>query len=245
MKRELIVKTGKRVGGIRKKFLRDFRESMEEYFRVRGYRFLDTPLFFDLRIVDFVLVNGKGEISIVKIWPREGYGVEDFICDYFKIDGNRRRFGEIYPNENLNTDIHISVKLFIENRYEKKKKIFNSFSFQIELYGYNYADFSEETKIEIEELFESDKDKKEVYGSFFKIVGENVRSAESKLEDKIVPIVEVVSESDNETGGEKEPFEEKDILVDNIDFEAVRLSEEELIAFFDLEKKIESFLGKK
>ncbi|MBU1863105.1 MAG: hypothetical protein KKH94_05545, partial [Candidatus Omnitrophica bacterium] len=162
------------------------------------------------------------------------------ILDYATLNAQRERLKMLYSHERIDTLKHIVVKLFIPGDTEQIQRVVSYLSFPVDIYRYRAIMTGGESGIIVEKIHAHVAEgKRHDYSSIIKIMGENVRSDLSFSHEKVTQENKKVKEVETALEPITVPWQHKG-AVDNF-FERGKLTEEELIAFFDFEKHINDF----
>lgn len=209
------------------------------------YKILQTPIIFDVDLVDILLVNRDGVLTILKVLekPASMEILGKVALDYSVLEKHKSDFLKMYPKESIDPSQKMLVKLFVPEAESSLSSVISRMNLQCDLFQYDFVMAGDETGLVVNRLCSSSVSKhQQDYSSILKIMGENVRSESSHTEKADyhkyeVPIVEkeepqIVDTAQTDVGRKKDVFDIR------------KLSEEELVAFFDLEKKLDDFHNK-
>jgi len=232
----------------KRKGIEDLRDSLPEYFG-QGWKVLQTPIVLDVDLIDILLLKNDGRLIVVKVVDSADdlsfFG--KMILDYGMLNEKREKLRLSYPDEYIDVNKDLYVVLFIPAKNSHFVSALAHIGFVVDVYTYMFVQSGSEQGIVLDRVSVPSraKVKPHEYDSMLRIMGENVRSEHSQYplgEEPIPP---------SEPFGHNVPLEEnfqtsvpqQDIsIAATKDFvEKASLSEEELIAFFDLEKKVDSY----
>ena len=220
------------------------------------YIVLQTPVLFDIDLIDVLLLGKKNNIVIVKVLEKEPSldVLGKIAIDYVAVQKHIADFRKMYPSESINIEDKIELKVFVPNAPDSLRTVISCMSLPCELFAYEFVLSGGETGLVINRVCSSETVKPlQDYSSILKIMGENVRSESSSLQDRTFDLAEK-NDAKTDVNIKKDSSAKKELSVSekveavkNItqkkpDYLDVRkLSEEELVAFFDFEKKIEEY----
>jgi hypothetical protein len=234
--------------GNKRKSIEDLRDSLPEYFG-QGWKVLETPIVLDVDLIDILLLKDDGRLIIVKVVDKTDdlAFVGKMILEYSILNEKRDKLRASYSDEYIDVNKDLYVVLFVPAKNAHLEKALSHLSFVVNVYTYMFIQSGTEQGIVLDKMSVQPKNmaKSHEYDSMLRIMGENVRSEHSQYSSADVPMASPISsnatppiEKDLQT-----PVPQQDIsIAATKDFvEKTSLSEEELIAFFDLEKKVDSY----
>jgi hypothetical protein len=168
------------------------------------------------------------------------------ILDYGLLNEKRDRLRLSYPDEHIDTKKDLHVVLFIPAKNSHFMSALTQINFVVDVYTYMFVRSGAEEGIVLDQLKISSnlKPRAGQYDSMLRVMGENVRSEHSQ----VPPKKDFSSGQSNVKEKQKDENLQTSVPQQDISISKVRdiaekasLSEEELIAFFDLEKKVDSY----
>lgn len=233
----------------KRKSIEDLRDSLPEYFGP-GWKVLKTPIVLDVDLIDILLLKEDGRLTIIKVID-ESDDLSFFgkmVFDYGLLNAKKEKLRQSYPEEYIDVHKDLHVVLFMPEKNLYFVKALGQIGFVVDVYTYLFVQSGAEEGIVLDRITvpEAAKVRPSEYDSMLRIMGENVRSEHSEypVKDAAMPDT-TITPSVEKTAQHKieKTLTQKDIPLSAVnDFiEKTSLSEEELIAFFDLEKKVDSY----
>jgi hypothetical protein len=233
--------------GDRRKRIEDLRDSLPDFLG-QGWKVLQTPIVLDVDLIDILLVNADGQLSLAKVLDDEEtisfFG--KMVLDYSVLNEKRDKLKNAYADVYIDGTKNLKVFLFVPSKNASFLSAINQVDFAITLYTYMFVKSQEHEGIVLDRIDVNPKQgtKIDPYDSMLKIMGENVRSEHSQYTvDSIQSPVPSESRVESLHSVSKQPLSQHDFESKRVsDFlDKTTLTEEELIAFFDLEKKVDSY----
>jgi hypothetical protein len=232
----------------KRKSIEDLRDSLPEYFGP-GWKVLQTPIVLDVELIDILLLQEDGRLTIVKVID-EADDLSFFgkmVFDYGLLNEKREKLRQCYSGEyiDINKDLHVVLFMPAKNLYFVKA--LGQIGFVVDVYTYLFVQSGNEEGIVLDRVKVPPQShvRPNEYDSMLRIMGENVRSEHSDYPVKDEAVSADLSAPAEKTAQQKieKTLAQQDIPLREVnDFiEKTSLSEEELIAFFDLEKKVDSY----
>ncbi len=237
----------------------DISESLNDSFGPT-WRLLQTPIVLDNDLIDMLLVNDDGGLCIVSVLEPDDDAtcLGRIIAEYDALNSKRKKLHHAYPHENIDVRKPIALKLLTRGLDEACMRALRMVMMPVQVYQCMYVASHDSKGLVVEERsWEKRKEKKEdAYASMLRVMGENARSRESQVKEEDVDFVPVHKEItkaiendadiktdvtlSDEIREDEEQNEFGDVHTSTF-HQRAQLTEEELIAFYDLEKKIDSY----
>ncbi len=239
----------------RDKLVVDLKDSLGEYFGSE-WRILQTPIIIDIDLVDILLVNNTGRLCAVTILPEkvDSSLIGKIVSEYAALSRQLEKFKNAYAGENIDVKQKLMVRLFVPNNIVNILELLACISIPIEVYQYFFIKSHDNEGIVIERLSElvERREGEQDFSSLLKIMGENVRSEASSVSEEEAVLKEKIETKEEEPAAESVheesvPSENETKQKHNTDnyFERTKLNEDELVAFFDLERRLAAFQTEK
>ena len=240
----------------KKNIIADFKEQLSEYFGSE-WRLLETPIMLDIDLVDILLLKDTGQLCAVKIVldTVDSACMGSIVKDYAALSSRLHKMCDAYPDERIDESQKLLVRLFIPDSNRTILDAFSLIAVPVEVYQYFFITSHDHDGIVIERLSDVPEKKAQDYSAILKVMGENVRSETSSVEEETFMAEEAETEVHDDTKIEAEiETETETIPMTTVDehhetaetgrenyFNRATLNEDELVAFFDFEKTIDTY----
>jgi len=204
------------------------------------WRMLQTPILLDIDLVDVLMINKEGQLCVVKIIENEDLLslVGTLARDYVLLQSKLDRIGRAYPNDYIDIKKKLLVKLFAPHSDDLLQNTFSCINFPLEVFHYSFIRSHTNSGILVKKIPTSiSLQHGQEYSSLLKIMGENVRSDTSQVNPDELNLVD--AEGLVETKETFSPEIVPPVTDEEHTLQHGKLNEEELVAFFELEKKID------
>jgi hypothetical protein len=251
MKHELFIKWDRL--GRRQEVLCDLTESLMTFFS-EHWTVLPTPIILDNDLIDLLLVNKEGTLSAVKIFDDENTEelLGEVLRDYYGLDAKLYKLQRAFPATTINAQQKLQLKLFSPHFDKNIIKALAAVTIPLEVYTYSFVKSAEQSGIVLEKIPLRDQHYgNQDYSSILKVLGENVRSETSEFIAPLAAQKETLEPLTHDAAPQiavppvSGPHAKNERENDRVLFlDRAKLGEEELIAFFDFDKKLNEFLQK-